>query len=347
MHKLTQLWRRLQFLLRREQFDRELDEEMRFHLEMKAQENAEAGMDQQQAGYAAQRQFGNATLLQEVSRQVWGFALFETLIQDIRYGLRTLRKSPGFTFVAVLSLALGIGANTAIFSLVDKLLVRSLPVKSPEQLVMLSAESVNPKFLNTIFSYSDYLDYRDQNQVLAGLVAFAQIDGRLGAGEQSEKVRLEMASWNYFEVLGVRPVKGRAFIPDEDRTEDSHPVAVLSHGLWQRRFGSDPDIIGRPVTLNDVKLTVIGIAPQGFTGTRLERPTEVWVPLMMRRQLLQATTSLHERRLAWLRWRHEGKGLSWLLLTPAIYFMDEQLPNPSPRTKCVIDLVAELELRRL
>ena len=163
------------------------------------------------------------------------------MFQDLRFGLRMLLKQPGFTLVAIITLALGIGANTAIFSLADKLLIRSLPVREPGELVLFSAESINPRFLNTIFSYPDYVDYRDRNEVLSGLIAFIPIDGRLVAGEQEERVQVELVSGNYFDVLGVPAISGRTFLPKEDQTPGTHPVAVLSQGFWQRRFSGTPD----------------------------------------------------------------------------------------------------------
>ena len=223
------------------------------------------------------------------------------LIQDFRSALRILLKKPGFTLVVMITLSLGIGANTAIFSLMDKLLLRSLPVKEPRELVLLSAESVNPRFLNNIFSYPDYLDYRDQNQVLSGLIAFIPVDGRLGTNDWAEKVSLELVSGNYFNVLGVSSARGRTFLPTEDQTPGMNPVAVLSYGFWRRRFGADPNVVGTTVMINDVPLTVIGIAPQGFTGPMLERPTDVWAPLMMRPQLRPSSLPLDDRNNMWLK----------------------------------------------
>jgi macrolide transport system ATP-binding/permease protein len=225
----------------------------------------------------------------------------QTLLQDLRYGARMLLKNPGFTFVAIMTLALGIGANTAIFSLVDKLLVRWLPVREPGELVLLSAESINPRFLNTIFSHPDYLDFRDRNEVLTGLIAFIPIDGKLESGEKEEQVNVELVSGNYFEVLGVQTGSGRAFLPEEDQTPGTHPVAVLSYGFWQRRFGGDLDLIGKTVKINNVPLTVIGVASRGFTGTRLEGPVDLFAPLMMRPQLRPGGLPLSERNAAWLR----------------------------------------------
>ncbi len=223
-----------------------------------------------------------------------------SLWQDLRYGARMLLKQPAFTFVAVLTLAIGIGANTAIFSLLDKLLLRTLPVKDAEQLVLITAESINPKFLNNIFSYPDFTDYRDRNQDLSGLFAFIQVQTKFGTADDAPNLRTELVSGNYFDALGVAAANGRAIGMKDEREEGAHPVAVLSHSAWQRRFGSAPDIVGQNIILNGVTLTVIGIAPRGFAGMKLENPTEVWVPLMMRRDLLEATDSIRERSASWL-----------------------------------------------
>src|SRR5262249_7859008 len=158
---------------------------------------------------------------------------------DLRYGLRVLAKSPVFTAVAVLSLALGIGANTAIFSFVDKLLVRSLPVAEPRQLVNVSSRGpVGDEIVtDTSFSYPLYADYRDNNDVLSGLAAYDEVALSLSENGQTERLRGVIVTGNYFDVLGVTPAKGRLFLPEEDQTPGARPVAVISHGLWQRRFG--------------------------------------------------------------------------------------------------------------
>src|ERR1700749_3218785 len=165
MQRLVELWRRATFLLRRGRFERGMSEEMRFHLEMKIEENIEGGITLEEALYAARRQFGNQTLLREASREVWGFTMIETLLRDVRYAARVLLKSPGFTAVAVLTLALGIGANTAIFSFVNAVLLRPLPVKEPERLVYVFGGSRTSPY--NVSSYPDYLDYRDRNHVFS------------------------------------------------------------------------------------------------------------------------------------------------------------------------------------
>jgi predicted permease len=225
----------------------------------------------------------------------------DEMMQDLRFGVRMLRKDKSFTLIAVLTLALGIGANTAIFSVADKVLLRSLPVKEPARLALVSGETVNPKFQNNIFTYPDYVDYRAQNEVFDGLLAYLQTTVRLGEGERSDKLNLELISENYFDVLGVPVAQGRLIQAEDNRNEDAHPVAVISHSCWQGRLGGRPDAIGKTLQFNGTTYTIIGIAPAGFTGLRLEVPTEAWVPLMMRRQLLGAMASIHERKGAWLR----------------------------------------------
>ncbi len=225
----------------------------------------------------------------------------DSFLKDIRYSVRLLLRNPTFAIIATISLALGISANSAIFSVMDKLLVRSLPVKAPEQIVLLSAESVNPRFLNNVFSYPDFVDYRDHNQVLSGLIAFTTAEARIGTAEETDRARVEIVSGNYFDVLGVPAAKGRTFLPEEDRTPGTHPVVVLSHGAWQRRFGSDPNIVGKLVVLNDASYTVVGVAPKGFTGMRVEFPSELWAPAMMRSQLIPGAVSILNRRFVWLK----------------------------------------------
>jgi predicted permease len=210
-----------------------------------------------------------------------------TVWQDLRYGARMLLKSPGFTLVAVFTLALGIGANTAIFGLMDKLMMRSLPVKDPGRLVFLQSESVNPRMTFTEFSWADYNDYRTQNRVFTDLTAFSQEPVNLGSGDQTERVRAEAVADNYFGMLGIQPLLGRAFLPDENNAPGANPVAVLSYGLWRSRFGGDPKVIGQTAMLNDTNYTIVGVAPANFNGMSVESPTDVWVPAMMIGQLTQ------------------------------------------------------------
>lgn len=195
----------------------------------------------------------------------------QTLLQDLRFAIRILAKAPGFTAVVVISLALGIGVNTTIFSLINGVLFRPLPrVKEPAALVWFRAPA----------SYPDYEDFRDQNDVFSGISALSGTsEFSLSQGGQPELVKGEFVSANYFSVLGVDISTGRAFLPEEDRIAEAQPVVVLSYGLWQRRFGGDPNLIGGSVSLNGLTFTVIGVAPQGFVGAEAPLPRDLWAPM--------------------------------------------------------------------
>src|SRR6266498_3463682 len=221
---------------------------------------------------------------------------------DLRYALRMLRKKPGFTLVAVLTLALGIGANAALFSLTDAVLLQSLPVEAPKQLTAISsyAPSLGPD-VNTSFSYPMYHDLRDKNEVFSGVLARGGAQMNISYEGRNDRVRGELVSGNYFEVLGVRPWAGRLFTQDDDRTPGAHPVAVLSYGFWERRFGKDPTIVGKTILVNENPLTVIGVSPPGFYGIELSSNADVRVPLMMTTVYNPLPkTRLTSRRHQWL-----------------------------------------------
>jgi predicted permease len=214
----------------------------------------------------------------------------QTLWQDLRFGARMLHKQRGFTFIAALTLALGIGVNTAIFSAVSSLLLRPSPYAQPERLAIVFTGARQQPRVYDDFSYLNYVDYRDRNQSFSGLIAyrmtFAAISNTSGGGDdRAEVVWGETVSGNYFDVLGAPPALGRGFRPEEDRTPNTHPVVVLGHGLWRRRFNADPAIVGRSVYLNGHPFTVIGVAPERFTGTKFALRMEFWVPLMMRARM--------------------------------------------------------------
>ncbi len=203
----------------------------------------------------------------------------ETLIQDLRYGARQLLRQPGFTLVAVLTLALGIGANTALFSLLNAMALRPLPVERPQELVALySSDASGTDFGNS--SYPDYMDWRDRNTVFSGLAAHDSVPLNLSVEGHTERIQGEIVTGNYFTLLGVKPVLGRAFLPEEDATPATHFVAVLSYGLWQRRFGADPEAVGKRLILNGQSFTVVGVAPKGFAGIVLGETPQAWVPMM-------------------------------------------------------------------
>ncbi len=201
----------------------------------------------------------------------------QTLFQDLRYGARMLRKQPGFTLIAVLTLALGIGANTTIFSLANAVLLRPLPVAEPERVMSVYSVAADGTRSGR-FSWLDFADYRAQNAAFAGLSAQMQTLLMLGAGEQAEPIFGEVADGHYFALLGVNAALGRTFTPDDDKTS-ANRVAVISFTLWQRRFAGDPAVIGQTIHLNGVAFTIIGVAKAGYTGTRVVPPVEAWVPL--------------------------------------------------------------------
>jgi hypothetical protein len=201
-------------------------------------------------------------------------------LKDLQLGVRMLRRYPGFTAVAALSLAVGIGLNTTMFSVVNAVLLRDTSVAEPERLVEIYS-SPSPEIPHLTSSYPDYLDIEAEADALADVAAHASVRGILTTEGRSELVVGEVATANYFGLLGIQPAVGRDFLPDEDVTEGTHPVIVLSHGLWQRRFGGSPDVLQQTVRLSDVRYTIVGVAPAGFTGAIPGFQAEFWVPTMM------------------------------------------------------------------
>ncbi len=225
-----------------------------------------------------------------------------SLWNDLRFALRTLRKSPVFTVVAVLSLALGIGANTAIFSLLDQVLLRLLPVKNPEQLVLLTirgTEYGNNSGGNAM-SYPLYGDFSKNNSVFTGMFCRFPYNMSLSFDGRTERVEGELVSGSYFPVLGVGAAVGRTFTPDDDRTPGGHPLAMLTYSYWKTRFGGDPSIVGKTVIVNARAMTVVGVTEQGFSGVELGRTTQIFVPMMMKAQMTPGWDALDDRRWRWV-----------------------------------------------
>jgi len=216
----------------------------------------------------------------------------ETLLKDLRYGIRSLLKQPGFAFVAVLSIALGIGVNTTIFSFVNATLFRPLPFPESDKLVRL--------WDGNSASYPDYVAYRDDSKVFSSLVAYAQRPLSLNVNGESERIFGEIVTGNYFDVLKAKPAIGRGFLQEEDRTPGTHPVVVLSNSLWQRQFNSDPAILGKGIKLNNYSFTVIGVMPEKFVGATLISPPDVWVPMMMEPIVDPGSRSLTSPDEGWL-----------------------------------------------
>ncbi len=278
---------RLRGTLRRNRADRDLEEELRLHLELAAEDARRRGDSPERAARAARLQAGGVPQAMEALRDQRGLPWFQDLARDVRFGCRMLARNPGFTVVAVVSLAIGIGANTAVFSFADALLLRPLTV--PRAGEVLTVGSTSPSTLRTVLlaSYRDYVDVRDRSKTFAGLVAFTQ--SVVGfATEPGTVPRLTMGmlvSGNFFPVIGVEPELGRAFRPDEDQVPGRDAVVVLGHDFWERAFGADRSILGRTIRLNGSAFTVIGIAPAGFTGLDQYVRFDFYAPLMMWQRL--------------------------------------------------------------
>jgi predicted permease len=242
--------------------ERDLDDEVRFHLEMMADEYRRRGMSDEEARRAARRQFGGVTQMKEEYRDQQGLPVFEALVQDVRYGIRTLLRTPGFTAAALLTLALGIGANTAIFSVVNAVLLRPLPYPHPDRLANLVWRTSGLD--NVGFTGSQYLAYRDSLRSVEALTATVGAGSfNLVSGDRAEFVSGLFISKEYFKVYGVTPMFGGPFLDEHDRTEGP-PVLILSHALWQRAFGEDPGVVGRTISLGDKPFTILGVMPEAF-----------------------------------------------------------------------------------
>ena len=280
--ELIKFCRRTFFYFRRGRFDEEMQEEVRFHLEMKTREKLAEGLSHQEARYAAQREFGNQTLFGERSREMWAFKSFDALIQDLRYGFRMLVKNPLFSAVAILSLALGMGANSTIFSIVDTIILRPLPYREADRLVVVW-ETHQPRMRNSNrTSMDNFLDWQEQNHVFQEM---AQTNPgspiTVIIDDIPERSTCQYAPAELFPVLGVKASVGRTFLPEDIRQNAN--VVMISYPFWQRRFGGDQNVIGRTLTFNTETDTVIGVLPQGFSIFNDDGEPDVWRPLEITR----------------------------------------------------------------
>jgi predicted permease len=272
---------RVRSLFRRDTIDRELSDELRFHLERAIADKTATGMPREEAREAALREFGGLEQIREECADMRNVNWLQDLGQDIRYSLRMLHKSPGFTAVAVLTLALGIGANTAIFSVVDSLLLRPLPVRDSGQLAVLAFRQGHGPLL-TQFSAADFRDIRvqtsrDFSDMLGHMLAF---DG-ISVNGKADHAVTEYVTGNFFSMLGLKPYVGRLILPSEGQTRGADPVAVLAYSFWKTRFGADPDIVGKRILVNAHPCTVVGVAPPGFKGLYPAPAAQAYLPLAM------------------------------------------------------------------
>ena len=250
----------------------DLSAEIEEHLAEKVEELVAGGMSREEATFAARREFGNVLQIEERSREVWQWPALENFFMDVRYGLRQLRKNPGFTAVAVLTLALGIGANSTVFSIVDQLFLRPWPVKDPARLVVVFTDS-----LYHGSSYPDYLDIRNEVSAFSDVVAYAWRGGIISGEGRGEFVDVQVVSQNYFAALGVKTALGRTFSPQPDQAAAEGHSVVVSHSLWQRYYGGDPSLPGKTTLLDGKEFSVIGVTPQEFHGLSYGSFSGIWV----------------------------------------------------------------------
>lgn len=275
------LWYKLRALFRKKRLDAEMSEEMRVHLDLQAERNRAAGMNADEARYAARREFGGIEQIKERARDRRGWGWLDRLSQDLTYAARALRKSPSFTLTAVLTLAFGIGVNAALFTVYNAVALNSLPIKNPDEVVsFLNRAGLGPDK----FSYPDYLDYRADNHVLSGLAAWAERrvelsdDADAPPAAMSGVGKIHLVSENYLSLLGARLARGRGFLPEDNRP-GATPVIVLSHAFWERRLQSDPAAIGQTLALNGQRHVIIGVAAPDFVG-QPPMPPLGWVPML-------------------------------------------------------------------
>ncbi|HEV2422457.1 MAG TPA: ABC transporter permease [Candidatus Acidoferrales bacterium] len=288
----------------------ELDEDIREHIAREIEENMERGMTPEEARSRAMRKFGSVTRVKEETRSVWSFVWVEELLRDMRFATRMLRKSPGFTAAAVLTLALGIGANTAIFSFIEAVILKSLPVHNPKELVLFGpADGAGnsdgfPDDDMNLFSYSMYRTMQQKCGVFSGVAAIASFSyvehGLVGPGSAMEPVDVRLVSGTYFNVLGVSPAAGRLLSDRDDRVLGGSPVAVASYGWWTRRFGRDPSAMGKTIEIGGTSYTIVGVAQQGFQGTTVGESPDVWIPLQMADAVSRGPHKVNDKMYRWL-----------------------------------------------
>jgi predicted permease len=295
---------RVRSLFRKERLDTEMAEEMRAHLELQAERNVAAGMSPDEARYAARRQFGGMEQIKEQARDQRSWIWLEQGQQDLRYGVRQLLRRPGFSAIIVLTLALGIGANTAIFTPFNALLLRALPVPAADELVVLEMASKGGAG-STDFSFPLYERLRDASRGAIGLFAAGDVSRQLvtivGSGAaESEAIQAQLVTGEFFSVLGVPALLGRTLSPADDRPGAAQPVVVISHGFWQRRFGGDTAVIGRRINLGTVPCTIVGVMPPRFFGVIVGESPDLWWPLQLTTQVTPGDDGQLSRFSWWL-----------------------------------------------
>jgi predicted permease len=299
MTGLRVFFNRLSGLLRKGSLERDMDDELDFHLQMEIDENIRKGMSPSQARSEAQRRLGRVAQLKETYREAHALPIFEVLWQDIRFGFRMLRRSPGFSLLAILCLTLGIGATTAVFSWIEGILLRPFPLVAHQERMMAVTGTDRAAGRDDV-SFPDFLDFQ-KNCTLFDAFMIDRITGTtLAIGDRADRTTMSVVSANYFDALGVRPILGRGFEPAEDFGRNAHPVTVISYQMWQERFHGDPAIIGKTQMLNGMPHTIIGVTPQGFYGTFVGWAMQLWVPASMQETFDPGGYKLEDRGARWI-----------------------------------------------
>lgn len=290
--------------LRRRKLESGLDRELRYHLDRRSGDLQRTGLAESEARRQAKLEFGGVTQIQEEVRDVWLNRWLRDFIYDLRFSLRSFVRTPSFTITAVLSLMLGIGATTAIYSLVDQVLLQALPVYQPERLVLIDwhgdAVTTNGFGSWNLMSYPICRDLDQQKAFFDGVFCRALTTINLSTGGDYQSTEAEIVSGNYFQVLGVRPAMGRVFVADDDGAPNANPAVVLSYGFWKKQLGGAPDVVGRRVLVNKYPMTVIGVAAPMFQGIDVGAVPSLWIPASMAAQAIPGFNDYRERRTVWM-----------------------------------------------
>ena len=291
---------RLAALFRRRRLEDDLDDELRSHLEMAVELNLSKGMSPEDARREALRGFGGVEQTKELYRDQRGVPMLETTLQDLRFGLRLLRRSPGFSILAILCLTLGIGANAAVFSWIEGILFRPYPAVAHQERLLALAGTARGEVDATALSWPDFVDLQRSCTLFDSFFVSKIMGTTLSIGDRAEVTTGSIVSANYFDAIGVHPILGRGFEPGEDSGRNAHPVTVISYQLWQRRFKGDPQIIGKTQRLNGVFHTIVGVAPEGFYGTFVGWAMQFWVPASMEEIFESGGYKLEDRQARWI-----------------------------------------------
>src|SRR6266436_5906401 len=301
MRELSRMFvQRLFSLFRRRRLENDLDDELRSHLEMAVELNLRKGMSAEDARREALKSFGGVEQTKESYRDQRGLPMIETTLQDLRFGFRILRRSPGFSLLAILCLTLGIGANAAVFSWIEGILFRPYPAVTHQDRLVAVGGTARGEAGGNPLSWPDFLDLQRSCTLWETLFVSKITGTTLSIGERAERTTGSIVSANYFDAIGVHPILGRGFLPGEDVGQSAHPVAVISYRLWQGRFKGDPEIIGKTQRLNGVVHTIVGVAPEEFYGTFVGWGMQFWVPASMEEIFEAGGYKLEDRGARWI-----------------------------------------------